>query len=160
MDLFSNETEIKGAYFSADRKYRYSLFRIWDKNKPFVQFVGLNPSTANENVDDPTIRRIKQFARDWGYGGFYMTNLFGFVTPYPEELKTCADPLGDNNMWLRNVKELCATVCFCWGSFDVFGRDNEVSSMFPEAVCFGLSKSGNPKHPLYLPKTTRPVNFK
>src|SRR5947209_6307215 len=83
-----------GAVFSEDRKYRYVLWRIWDTNKDIIQFIGLNPSTANEMHDDNTIGRIKNFTHDWGYGGFYMTNLFGLVTPYPEDLKTCKNPVG------------------------------------------------------------------
>lgn len=160
MDLFGNEADARDAYFSPDRKYRYWLSRIWDGRLPFVQFIGLNPSTANENTDDPTIRRIVSFAKDWGYGGFYMTNLFGFVSPYPDELMTCDDPIGDNNFWLKEVRSWCRDVVFCWGSFEVFGRDKEVTAMFPEATCFGLTKGGNPKHPLYLSKNTRPVNYK
>ena len=66
----------KNATFSSCRTYRYSLSRIWDKKKKYVLFVGLNPSTADEEVDDPTIRRCINYAKNWGYGGFLMVNLF------------------------------------------------------------------------------------
>jgi len=64
-----------GAEFSECRKYRYALWRIWDKSKPLVMFIGLNPSTANENVDDPTIRSVCRMTKNNGYGGVYMMNL-------------------------------------------------------------------------------------
>ena len=69
-----------GAEFSPDRKYRYALWRIWDKSNPLIMFIGLNPSKANELKDDPTIRRVRRFAFDWGYGGVYMINYFNAPT--------------------------------------------------------------------------------
>ena len=68
MNLFGPH-DGNGAVFSPDRIYRYVLYRVWDEAKPRVMFIGLNPSTADESVDDPTIRRCKRFAADWGYGG-------------------------------------------------------------------------------------------
>lgn len=66
----------RGAEFSPCRRYRYVLWRTWDPAAGSVNFIGLNPSTADEQVDDPTIRCCIGFARDWGYGGLVMTNLF------------------------------------------------------------------------------------
>ena len=65
-DLFNNNDAI----FSEERNYRYVLWRIWDKTKPKAMIIGLNPSTANENADDPTIRRLKSIMRYNGFGGF------------------------------------------------------------------------------------------
>lgn len=78
-DLSSN-----GAEFSECGQFRYCLWRIWDKTMPLVLFIGLNPSTANARVDDPTIRRVKGFARGWGFGGAYMMNLMPGVSAYPD----------------------------------------------------------------------------
>ena len=64
------------AYFSKDRIYRYALWRIWNHNLPKVVFIGLNPSTADEIEDDPTIRRCMSYADNWGYGGYIMGNIF------------------------------------------------------------------------------------
>jgi len=77
------------ATFSPCRKYRYSLFRIWDEDKSLVLFIGLNPSTADEKEDDPTIRRCINFAKQWGwgYGGLIMGNLFSFRATQPSDLK-------------------------------------------------------------------------
>lgn len=154
-DLFENN----GAIFSDDRKYRYALWRIWDNTKPLIQFVGLNPSSASEEMDDPTIRRVKRFAKDWGYGGVYMMNLFAIVSTDPTLLLSCPDPLGDNNKWLNEINGRCKTVLFAWGNFPVKGRDIEVMKMFPEAVCLGYNKNGSPKHPLYVAASTKEILF-
>jgi len=150
----------KGAEFSDDRKYRYALWRIWDGGRPLIMFIGLNPSTANESTDDPTIRRVKKFAHDWGYGGVYMTNLFAWVTPYPEELRKCADAIGDNDKWLSKIANKCEKIIFSWGSFEeAQERSTQVVKMFPDALCLGKNKGGHPKHPLYLKKDTELIPF-
>lgn len=154
------ETNNTGAIFSDCGTYRYALWRIWDESKPFIMFIGLNPSTANANMDDPTIRRVKRFSVDWGYGGVYMMNLFALVSTYPEALKTCSDPVAENDKWLNEIKPKCKDVLFAWGNFDVFGRDKTVSDMFPQAVCLGFNKNGSPKHPLYISAKQSQVNYK
>ena len=77
---------IKSAEFSPDKVYRYELWRIWDEALPVCMFIGLNPSTADETVDDPTIRRCINFAKEWGYGQLVMTNLFAFRATKPAEM--------------------------------------------------------------------------
>lgn len=154
------DTSVGGAHFSECRKYRYYLWRVWDVEKPLILFIGLNPSTADENMDDNTIRRVKRFARDWGYGGVYMMNLFAWVTPYPEELPLAKDPLGDNNYWLKDVSGKCKDVLCAWGSFpEAAARAKEVHAMFPRALALIVNKDGSPRHPLYVPAKTKPVNF-
>lgn len=151
MDLFG----YKSATFSPCRKYRYVLTRIWDTEKPKVMFVGLNPSTANEDTDDPTIRRVIGFAKTLGFGGLYMLNLFAYVTAYPAELLQCDDPVNSNDYYLRHYHLHTEKVIFCWGNFDVGSRDKEVIAMFPKAYCLGRNANGSPKHPLYLKQDTQ-----
>lgn len=149
-----------GAIFSDDRKYRYALCRMWFINKPLVMFVGLNPSTANETQDDPTIRRVCKFAFDWDFGGVYMTNLFAWVTPYPQELLKVSDPLGDNDKWLQTAWDKSAKVIFAWGAFkEAKERAAQVSGMFTNAYCLGKNADGSPKHPLYIKGDTTPIPF-
>jgi hypothetical protein len=113
-----------GAQFSENRWYRYALWRIWNEDKPLIMFIGLNPSTANERFNDPTIRRVIRFAYDWGAGGLYMMNLFAFVTPYPYELAEAHDPVGDNDQWLERISGKCDKIIFAWGAFgDPKGRN-------------------------------------
>lgn len=98
--------------FSEDRAFRYTLWREWDVDSltgcaddlphghQFAQFIGLNPSTADETRDDPTIRRCIGFAKLWGYGALCMTNLFAFRATKPRDMRQAADPIGPENMAL------------------------------------------------------------
>lgn len=149
-----------GAVFSECRKHRYALWRIWDKKKPLVMFIGLNPSKADEKKPDPTITRVKTFAEDWGYGGFYMMNLFSFVSENPNSLLNCMDPVKDNDLWLSDVSLLCEKVIFCWGAFkQINGRDEIVMKMFKHADALIINKNGSPRHPLYVPGSVKPIGF-
>ena len=92
------------AEFSPDRVYRYSLWRFWSKNGGYAAFISLNPSTADEHEDDPTIRRCIRYAKDWGYSGLIMLNLFAYRSTNPKRLYTIDDPIGpDNNFHLRSA---------------------------------------------------------
>ncbi len=158
-DLFGMEKS--GAEFSPCGKYRYALWRIWDKELPIVAFIGLNPSTANALKDDPTIRRVKGFAKKWGFGGVYMMNLFGIISPDPTILVKSADPIGECDKWLRYPTKKIHTVVFAWGSFkEAKHRAKDVIAMFPEAVCLKKTSDGSPSHPLYIPSDTVPIHFK
>ena len=151
---------MKKAVFSHDRKYRYALWRIWDDQKPACMFIGLNPSTANEVTDDPTIRRCMSFAGSWGYGGLCMANLFAYVSTAPEFIFQQPDPVGpDNNSWLIYLAAHSGMVVACWGNWKVNGRDEKVKELSPDLYCLGTTKSGRPKHPLYLSRETKPVKF-
>lgn len=107
----------KGAQFSDCGKYRYQLWRIWDSNLPIAQCIGLNPSKATDVDNDPTITRIIGLLTAKGYGGFYMTNLFALISPHPEDLRACPDPVKDNDHWLQETHKKCDEVIFCWGNF-------------------------------------------
>ena len=156
MDLFQNN----GAEFSNSRKYRYALWRIWDDKKPMIMFIGLNPSTANESDDDPTIRRVKRFAYDWGYGGVYMCNCFSYISTNPNYLKDFNTTVTDN-AWIYLFAAKCAAKVFAWGNFKIAEeRGKELSGFFPEALCLGKNKNGSPKHPLYIAANTKPILFK
>lgn len=157
MDLFRNES---GARFSDCRKYRYALWRVWDYDKPRIMFIGLNPSTADETQNDPTIRRVIGFAKEWGYGGIFMCNLFGIVSTDPGVLKTCEDPVRDNDDWLMRYADLSKDILFGWGNFkEAQDRAKMVAPWFPNALCLGKNANGTPKHPLYIAAKTKPILF-
>lgn len=140
-----------GAHFSECRRYRYALWRIWDRSKPLVMFVGLNPSTANETEADNTIKSVTRIAAHNGYGGFYMMNCFPYVSTDPEQLRDYGNT-ALNDEWLKKVASACKDVVFAWGTFSIvkeLGRDKEMSSMFPGAFALHINKDGSPKHPLY-----------
>ena len=149
------------AEFSKDRIYRYTLWRIWEKTD-YVMFIGLNPSTADETKDDPTIRRCIGFARDWGFGGLCMVNIFAYRATLPEKMKKVADPIGPMNDYyialcsMRSELNIAA-----WGVHGIHkGRDEEIRDLLPSLCHLGLTKVGRPRHPLYLAKTTRPVPWR
>lgn len=149
-----------GALFSSCGKYRYVLWRVWDDSKPKVMFIGLNPSTANEESDDPTIRRVKTFAKTWGFGGVYMLNLFTYVTDYPEELKKCDDPLGPADYYLMEYAQKSEKIIFAWGNFkECKARAKEVRFLLAACNTYMLieNKDGSPRHPLYVPGNVVPV---
>jgi hypothetical protein len=170
--------------FSDDRKFRYALWREWDlprglpygtngadgfKPLPlhaaseFCMFIGLNPSTANEMDDDPTIRRCVRFARDWGFGGICMTNLFPMVTAYPDELDEVQFSDENRELVMDAAKAAGKIIC-CWGNFSQaqkWGRaliEVLVEDNLPVSH-LGQNQNGSPKHPLYLKRTTQPTHY-
>ncbi len=151
------------AIFSKDRVYRYSLVRIWDGTKDLVSFIGLNPSTADETKDDPTIRRCSQFAKDWGYGGLVMLNLFAYRSTDPKALKTVADPVGPgNNTQILHVSSMLnSPMIAAWGTHGTYlNRGEEVKLLLNDKLHYlRLTKDGHPSHPLYLPKKLTPTKF-
>ena len=155
--LFINKT----ANFSSCRKYRYSLSRIWDNQKKFVLFIGLNPSTADEEVDDPTIRRCFGYAQKWGYGGFIMVNLFAYRTTLPANLKKVKYPVGrDNDKYIVKLSKKADITVAAWGNNgNLFSRDKEVLNLVPSLMCLKVNKSGQPSHPLYLKKDLKLTKF-
>lgn len=158
MELFENN----GANFNDSNTHRLSLWRIWDKTKPLIMFIGLNPSTANATSDDPTIRRVKRFAKDWGYGGVYMMNLFSFISAYPEELRKNEKYLNQfqNFCEIESWALRCDKIVFAWGNFEeAKNAGKEMAFKFPEAYCLGKNKNGTPKHPLYIKVNTPLIKF-
>lgn len=157
-ELFANSS---GAIFSDCRAYRYALWRVWDTSLPLIMFIGLNPSTANERKADPTIRRIIGFAKRWGYGGFYMMNLFPFVTPYPEALIDCElVQIQTNDLKIKEVSAKCKDIVFSWGNFKVAKERARVFiENFPNAKCLYKNKNGSPVHPLFVKGDTQLINF-
>lgn len=143
------------------RTYRYALWREWAGGKGYAMFVGLNPSTADETQDDPTIRRCVAFAKAWGYAGLCMVNLFAFRATNPADMMNAADPVGpDNDQTLRSLAEAAGVVVAAWGVHGTYGgRHTAVRAMLPRLHCLRLTKHGHPGHPLYLPKTLTPVEW-
>ena len=153
---------ISGALFSDDtRRFRFSLWRIWEETGDYLLFIGLNPSTANGVKDDPTIRRVINFAKSWNFGGLYCGNLFSLVSPDPNRLffEACPElPGGPNNEAIKRMRELSTCVLVGWGEWGQNAglRPSEVLALIGEPVyCLKVNKSGEPTHPLYLPANTK-----
>lgn len=158
-------SEAGPAVFSEDRRYRYTLTRLWDPEGKRVAFIGLNPSTADERQLDPTLRRCLRFAYDWGYGRFEMVNLFAFRATDPLAMKAAPEPIGpDNNEHIKLVCGRADLVVACWGVHGAFKRrDRAVKAMLEEHDVnlhfLKLSKDGHPWHPLYLSSETKPKEW-
>ncbi len=146
------------AEFSDDEVYRYALMRQWGDG-PCLAVIGLNPSTADADNDDPTIRRCVGFARTFGCGQLLMLNLFAYRAKDPSELLRANDPIGPlNDDRMKYYVERCPSDfrVAAWGAGGVLlGRSESVSSFLPPLQCMGVTKNGQPRHPLYLASKTR-----
>lgn len=152
---------IKDAKLSKCRRYRYALWRRWDASQPYVMFIGLNPSVADEKEDDPTLRRCINFAKSWGYGGVCMANLFAFRATDPDVMLAAPDPVGkDNDKWLSKLAKDAGLVVAAWGNLGAhLNRSVIVKSSLTNLHCLKLNKSGEPAHPLYQPSSSKPQPF-
>lgn len=149
-----------GAIFSACGNYRHMLWRYWGPERAFLHICGLNPSTADHQKDDPTIRREIDFAKRWGFDGLLKTNLFDLRATDPKvmmaHLRPCSHD-NDNYIYacvIRSGLDLAA-----WG---VHGsHNNRASEIAPKYMwrCLGKTKDGFPRHPLYVRADTQPIQF-
>jgi len=161
--------QMNSAEFSPCRKYRYELRRTWgdllDQGKPgFVAFCMLNPSTADENANDPTIRRCIAFADAWGWKSLVVVNLFAWRSPSPEAMMKEADPIGpQNDSFLESCASMTELFVCAWGND---GRHMERASKtvrhLREGGCLlhrlgELTEKHQPRHPLYLKGDLKPV---
>lgn len=160
-DLFGTN----GAAFSSCRTWRYLLWRVWDDRRRALMVIGLNSSTADELTNDKTIRRCIDFGKRWGYGGLYMTNLFGFCTKDPKVLKRAADPIGPaNDAVLLRTADTARGILVAWGTHGTFrDRGDAVRRMLrergKEVLTLGLTKNRQPTHPLYIPRDRVPIKL-
>ncbi len=154
------------AAWSPCKAYRYALWRWWGPPAgPYMAVIGLNPSTADENKDDPTLRRCIHFARREGCAALVMVNLFAFRATQPRVMKEADEPIGpDNDRILREVCGGAAIVVAAWGDDGAHeSRSTDVEYLLVQAGikprCFGWTKSGQPRHPLYQANDAPLVTF-
>lgn len=152
-----------GAELSEDRVYRYTLHRIWNPLKRPAVFIGLNPSTADETEDDPTITRCINYAKAWGCGGLFMLNIFAYRATDPKTMKDTSRPVGPrNDYWLLRVTEANGIIIAAWGNHGKYlERDLAVRELLfhKDIYCLGTTKTNQPKHPLYLRANLKPVLY-
>ena len=148
----------RSANISNDRQERFSLSRIWDSKKPKVLYIMLNPSYADDELDDPTIKRLIFFSKKFKFGGFYVTNLFTQITPYPKELNM------DNHLKKKNLKIISElikksnSIVYAWGN--LVNEPRELLSIVKNPLCFKKNLNGTPRHPLYLPSSSELESFR
>ena len=150
----------RDAVISDCGRYRYLLRRTWDHTKPRALVIMLNPSTADAKVDDATIRSLTRLLRGHGYGSFEVVNVYALRATEPVELAKADDPVGPRNLAIVEAAIGRCDVAICaWGSYPP-ARDasidirNAIHSRRPAVYCFGRTKDGSPKHPLYLKSGT------
>jgi hypothetical protein len=151
------------ATFDSTSKYRYSLWREWDAGRSRITFIMLNPSTADATTNDPTIRRCISFAKKLGFGSLEVVNLFALRTPHPQNLKKAPDPIGDDNdEHLQQASQRSSCIVCAWGNWgNLHLRDQQVLQLLADANlrCFGMNRTGKPRHPLYLPENVELISF-
>ena len=121
--------------------------------------IGLNPSTADETSNDPTITRCKSFASSWGYGGVLVANLFGFRATAPNELMAYHEPVGkENDLWVHEIAKEAVIKVAAWGNYGKFlNRSEKILTLIDHLYCIKINKTGEPPHPLYLKGELKPV---
>jgi len=145
------------AWFSLDDRYRYLLSRQWNEQGELMNWLMLNPSTANEQVNDPTVERCCRRAMHLGYGGVVVTNLFALRSTDPQALYQADDPVGSDNLAvILQVASLADRVVCAWGAHGerwpahVTAVCDQLDQMCIERWCLGVTMGGQPKHPLYV----------
>jgi len=154
------------ALFSDCGTYRYTLVRVWDQARPRLNFVGLNPSTADAIQNDPTITRVLERARRGGFGSLVVTNLYALRSTDPRALATHPDPVGPlNDGYLIEEAAFADVVLVGWGS-DRTARERarQVLERFAglerlDLRCLGINRDGAPIHPLYVPYARELVRY-
>ncbi|MDP3425530.1 MAG: DUF1643 domain-containing protein [Burkholderiaceae bacterium] len=154
-----------GAVFSPCRQYRYALFRRWaDPGVPAV-FIMLNPSTADEVVNDPTVERCERRARAMGFGALRVCNLFALRSTDPRALYDHADPVGQSNdATIMELVQGAGIVICAWGKHGnlhdrgrIVHKTLLMNGVVPHYL--KLNKDGTPAHPLYIPYETLPQRW-
>lgn len=145
------------AVYSPCEKYRYLLTRVWNPDGRKALFVMLNPSTATEFQNDPTVERCERRARALGFGAFRVTNIFAFRATDPRVMRAVADPVGPGNdaAIADSALDWADSILCAWGTHGAhLGRGAAVERLLRatgrELLTLGLSKDGHPKHPLYI----------
>ena len=142
------------AYLSPCERYRYELTRCW-ANGPIACWVMLNPSTADADVDDPTIRRCIEFSKRWGCGALVVVNLYAWRATNPRDLQRADDPIGPHNDRHIDVATRSADTVVCaWGASANPERAAEVLRLISRPMCLGTTQGGAPRHPLYVHRDT------
>ncbi len=152
------------AWYSPCGLYRYRLERVWAPGD-MLAFIMLNPSTATEQHNDPTIERCERRARALGFCGLVVVNLFAFRATYPADLRQAADPVGPENSAILLETARSAGLVLCgWGTHgDLLQQGAAVAGQLRGAGLalhhLGLTKGGQPRHPLYVGYAVRPQQW-
>jgi len=149
---------LREAKFSRDKKERYSLKREWDKSKEKILYIMFNPSLADDKKDDPTIRRLISFTKKYNYGGFLVGNIFTTVTPNPKKIDKTTGISDKNLKELFKLIHKVDQIVYAWGN--TIEEPQTIKELVSKPKCFGKNFNGTPKHPLYLPSSSKLEKFR
>lgn len=149
---------VRDANLSEDRRYRYTLMRRWGPRVPGVTWIMLNPSVADADIDDPTIRRCMTFTQRFGYDGMVVVNCFAYRATDPADLlevgaEAAVGP--ENGAWVRKACQQTALIVAAWGALKkpLRGAAEDIAKIIQQdgykLKCIGMTKDGQPRHPLY-----------
>ncbi|MGB7317347.1 MAG: DUF1643 domain-containing protein [Planktotalea sp.] len=150
------------AVYSDCERYRYSLSREWDRSGRRVHFIMLNPSTATEVQNDPTVERCERRARALDFGSFTVTNIFAWRDTDPRKMKAASDPIGsDNDAAILKASAEADQIIAAWGTHGAHmsrgaAVEQVLRTLGKPLYHLGLSKAGHPKHPLYIAYSEQP----
>jgi len=153
------------AEYSDCEKFRYTLTRVWDEQGAKALFVMLNPSTATEIQNDPTVERCERRARTMGFGAFRVCNIFAYRATDPRDMRAVPDPIGPlNDEAISNSAPWADKIICAWGTHGAhLERGPAVEVLLRQTGLqlyhLGLSKAGHPKHPLYISYETKPITW-
>lgn len=150
-----------GAIFDRTRRYRYKLWRRWNDELPGVAFLMLNPSKADAEKNDQTIRTCIGMATRFGFGSLEVVNLFAYCATYPHELRAAKNPVGRlNDRYIVDAVQAAEHVILAWGNHGEINQRNFavldlISEHKEKLVCLGVTKAAQPRHPLYVPNSVK-----
>ncbi|MCU9836472.1 DUF1643 domain-containing protein [Ruegeria sp. WL0004] len=151
------------AVYSDCERYRYSLTRVWEPAGRKALFVMLNPSTATEVQNDPTVERCERRARTLGFGAFQVTNIFAWRDTDPRKMRAAQDPVGpENDRTILEGADWADQIVAAWGAHGAhLDRGPDVERLLRKTGLplfhLGLTKDGHPKHPLYIGYSQQPT---
>jgi len=167
--LFADYGLESGAIFSPCRRWRYVLWRLWDRRLKLLLSISLNPSKADEFRPDNTVTKMMTYAGLWGYGGLIKLNLYAWCATKPAEMisQGVAAIGEENDYWIRETyrvlgpggRDIIGLQVASWGAKDFLNRGPLIKEMIPNLYHLGLNQDGSPTHPLYLPLTIVPQPF-
>ncbi len=153
------------AVYSDCEQYRYMLTRTWDPAGDKALFIMLNPSTATEVQNDPTVERCERRARTLGFGAFRVTNIFAWRDTDPKKMRAATDPIGpENDAAIAESCHWADRIIAAWGTHgEHLKRGAVVEHLLRDTGLpvfhLGLSKAGHPKHPLYIAYAQQPERW-
>lgn len=150
------------ALYSDCERYRYALTRVWDPAGRKALFVMLNPSTATEVQNDPTVERCERRSRTLGFGAFRVTNIFAWRDTDPFAMRKATDPIGPaNDTTITDGAAWADQIICAWGTHGNH-RDRGIAvetllrATNRPLHTLGLTKDRHPKHPLYIAYAEQP----